>query len=75
MNYVRVIIWESEFLGWDAVFKMTKNAKMYKLFEKGKRGQIFYISNRYRKDNKYLKSFDQKIRIKIYYIRRRLRRK
>ena len=75
MNYVRVIIWASEFLGWDAVFKMRKNAKMYKLFEKGKRGQIFYISNRYRKDNKHLKSSDQKIRIKIYYIRRWLRRK
>ena len=41
MNYVRVIIWASDFLGWDAVLEMTKNVKMYEFFEKGIRGQIF----------------------------------
>ena len=34
---------------------------MYILFEKGMRGAVFYISNRYRKtNNKYLKYFNPK---------------
>ena len=34
---------------------------MYKLFKKGTRGGISYISNRYSKaNNKYLKSYDLK---------------
>ena len=34
---------------------------MYKLFKKGTRGGISYISNRYSKaNNKYLKYYDQK---------------
>ena len=53
---------------WDAVLKMTKielkhipHLDMYKFFEKGTMGEIYYISNRYRKtNNKYLKSYAQK---------------
>ena len=54
--------------GWDAMLKMTKNEPelitdpdIYILFEKGTRGEISYISNRYRKvNNKYLISHDSK---------------
>ena len=53
---------------WDAMLKMTKiklvlnsDPNMYIFFEKGTRGGISYISNRYTKaDNKYLKSYDSK---------------
>ena len=48
---------------WDAMLKMTKvklelmNPDMYIFFEKGTRGRISYISNRYSKaNNNYLKS-------------------
>ena len=55
-------------LSWDAMLKMRKTAlelitdpDMYIFFEKGTRGGISYISNRYSKtNNKYLKSFDPK---------------
>ena len=55
-------------LSWDAMLKMTKiklelipDPNMYIFFEKGKRGRISYISNRYSKaNNKYLKSYDPK---------------
>ena len=51
-------------LSWDALLKMTKiklelisDPDMYILLEKGTRGGISYISNRYSKaNNKYLKS-------------------
>ena len=50
------------------MLKMTKiklelipDPGMYILFEKGTRGEISYISNRYSKaNNKYLKSHDSK---------------
>ena len=55
-------------LRWDKMLKMTKielelvpDPDMYILFEKGTRGGISYISNRYSKPkNKYLKSYDPK---------------
>ena len=55
-------------LSWDAMLKMTKielkhipHLDMYIFFEKGTMGEIYYISNRYRKtNNKYLKSYAQK---------------
>ena len=53
---------------WDAMLKMTKikpehitDSDMFMLFEKGTRGGISYISNRYSKANKkYLKSYGPK---------------
>ena len=49
-------------LSWDATLKRTKiKLDMYMLFEKGTRGGISYISNRYSEaSNKYLKSYDPK---------------
>ena len=55
-------------LNWDAMLNMTKiklelisNPEMYIFFEKGMRGGVSYISNRYSKaNNKYLKSYDAK---------------
>ena len=55
-------------LSWDEILKMTKielelipDPDMYIFFEKGTRGRISYISNRYRKaNNKHLKSYDSK---------------
>ena len=55
-------------LSWDATLKMTKmklelipDPNTYIFFEKGTRGGISYISNRYSKaNNKYLKSYDPK---------------
>ena len=55
-------------LSWDAMVKMTKieieliqDPYMDIFFEKGTRGGISYISNRYSKANKkYLKSYDPK---------------
>ena len=55
-------------LSWDAMLKMTKikfelipEPDVYIFFEKGTRGGIFYISNRYNKaNNKYLKLYDPK---------------
>ena len=53
-------------LSWDAMLKMTKvelelvpDPDMYIFLDKGTRGGISYISNRYTKANsKYLKSYD-----------------
>ena len=53
-------------VSWDAMLKMTKiqfklipDSDMYIFFEKGGRGRISYISNKYSKaNNKYLKSHD-----------------
>ena len=49
------------------MFNMTKiklelisDPDMYIFFEKGMRGEISYISNKYSKANKYLKSYDPK---------------
>ena len=55
-------------LNWNAMFKMTKidlelisDPNMCLFFEKGTRGGISYISNRYNKaNNKYLKSYGPK---------------
>ena len=55
-------------LSYDAMIKITKiklevvpDPDMYIFFEKGTRGQISYISNRYRKaSNKYLKLYGPK---------------
>ena len=55
-------------LCWDAMLNMTKvelelisDLDMYIFFEKGMRGGVSYISNRYSKaNNKYLKSYDPK---------------
>ena len=42
-------------------FKLQCNAYAMQFFEKGMRGGVSYISNRYSKvNNKYLKSYDQK---------------
>ena len=59
-------------LSWDAMFKMTKikhelipDPDMYIFFEKGTRGGISYISNRYSKaNNKYFKTYDPKQELK-----------
>ena len=54
------------FLSWDAILSMTKvelisDSDMYLFFEKGMRGEVFYISMRYSNNiNKYLKSYDPK---------------
>ena len=53
---------------WDAMFNMTKvefelipDLDMYLFFEKGMRGGVSHVSNRYSKtNNKYLKSYDPK---------------
>ena len=55
-------------LSWDVILNMKKikierisYPAMYLLFEKGMRGGVSYISNRYSKaNNKYLKSYDPK---------------
>ena len=53
-------------LSWDTMLKITKielipHPHMYIFFEKGTRGRISYISNRYsRANNKYLKFYDLK---------------
>ena len=65
-------------LSWDAMFNMTKaelklipDPNMYIFFEKGTRGGVSYISNRYSKDNnKYLKSYDPRQESK-YILRRK----
>ena len=55
-------------LAWDAMLKMTKiklelitDVDMYLFIEKGLRGGISYIANRYGKaNNKYMKEYDEK---------------
>ena len=55
-------------LSWDAMLNMRKiklelisDPDMYIFFEKGMRGGVSYISNRYSKNNnRYLKSYDPK---------------
>ena len=73
MDYVQVIklVFKSlsqSSLSWDTMLKMTKiklelisDPDMYIFFEKGTRGGISYIFNRYSKSNsKHLKSDDPK---------------
>ena len=56
-------------LAWDAMQKMTKiklelltDVDMYLFIEKGLRGGISYIANRYGKaNNKYMKEYDEKV--------------
>ena len=61
---------------WDAVLKLMKiqlelitDPGLYIFYEKGIRGRIYYISNRYSKaNNKYLNSYDPKKNPETYYI-------
>ena len=62
-------------LSWDAMLNMTKiklelisDPDMYLFFEKGMRGRVSYIANRYSKtNNNYLKSYDQSKNRNIIY--------
>ena len=46
---------------WDTMLELISDPHMCVFFEKGTRGAISYISNRYGKvNNKYLKSYDPK---------------
>ena len=63
-------------LSWDAILNMTKikldlisDPDMYIFLEKGKRGGVSYISNRYSKTNINVGHWP-KTRIKTYYILR-----
>ena len=62
-------LFESTKFDWDAMLKITKihlelipDPDMFIFFEKGTRGGISYVSNRYSKSNKtYLKSHDTQL--------------
>ena len=48
-------------LSWDAMLKMTTDIDMYQFIEKGMRGGVSYIANRYGNvNNKYMKEYDEK---------------
>ena len=61
-------------LSWDTMLNMIfdKLCNAYIFFEKGTRGGVSYVSNRYNKaNNKYLKSDDPKQESKYYIFRRK----
>ena len=65
-------------LSWDAMLKMTNiklelmtDVDMFQFIEKGLRGGISYIANRYGKaNNKYMKEYDEKGALKVYHVSR-----
>ena len=64
-------------LSWDAMLKMTDiklelmiDVIMYQFIEKGMRGGVSYIANRYEKaNNKYMKEYNEKEgALKVYHV-------
>ena len=63
-------------LSWDAMLKMTNiqlelmtDIDMFQFIEKGMRGGISYIANRYGKaNNKYMREYDEKAPLKVYHV-------
>ena len=48
-------------LGWNAQYDKRETQTYYRFFDKGRRGGVSCISNKYKKaNNRYLKSYDPK---------------